>query len=66
MKLRTLSAEKRIYLKRCPRCRGDIQAGIDQYGKYIHCLQCGFAADIERPNPFAAPLPEPAQRKEAV
>ena len=44
---------RRIYLKQCPRCNGDIHAGNDQYGKYIHCLQCGYSADVERPNPFA-------------
>lgn len=51
--MRSTNSDRSIYLKRCPRCRGDIHASRDQYGKYIHCLQCGYAADIPRPNPFA-------------
>lgn len=31
-----------LYLKACPRCRGDIQLDDDQYGRYMECLQCGF------------------------
>lgn len=54
--MRSTNSDGGIYLKRCPRCRGDIHASRDQYGRYIHCLQCGYAADIARPNPFAAEL----------
>ncbi len=52
--LRAFGADGSIYLKRCPRCGGDIHTARDEYGGYIHCLQCGYTADIERPNPFAA------------
>ena len=31
-----------LYLKSCPRCRGDITLDEDQYGRYMECLQCGF------------------------
>ena len=31
-----------LYLKACPRCRGDIQLDTEQYGRYMECLQCGF------------------------
>ncbi|MDA1256314.1 MAG: hypothetical protein O3C10_00500 [Chloroflexi bacterium] len=31
-----------LYLKSCPRCRGDIQLDTDQFGLYMECLQCGF------------------------
>ena len=35
-----------IYLKQCPRCRGDLSVKSDQYGDYISCLQCGYTAEI--------------------
>ena len=41
---------RNIYLKQCPRCAGDLSAGSDHYGRYIHCLQCGYMADIEFSN----------------
>ena len=34
-----------LYLKACPRCRGDVKFADDQYGKYLECLQCGFIVD---------------------
>lgn len=52
MSMRSWNSERTIYLKGCPRCKGDIRASQDEYGKYIHCLQCGYAADVERPNMF--------------
>ena len=30
-----------FWLKSCPRCRGDLHEGLDFYGPYIACLQCG-------------------------
>lgn len=39
------SAEDRtamIWLKRCPRCKGDIQDNRDIYGCYFVCIQCGY------------------------
>ncbi len=30
-----------IWLKRCPRCDGDLFENSDMYGRYIACLQCG-------------------------
>ena len=32
----------------CPRCRGDIAVETDSYGPFIHCLMCGFMADIPK------------------
>ena len=49
MTLRRSKPGRTIYLKHCPRCSGDIGVGSDQYGGYIHCLQCGYMADIENP-----------------
>ena len=31
-----------LYLKACPRCRGDIHYATDIDGPYLQCLQCGF------------------------
>ena len=38
---------RNIYFKQCRRCNGDISTSSDQYGDYIHCLQCGYMADIK-------------------
>lgn len=38
---------RNIYFKQCPRCNGDISASSDHYGNYVHCLQCGYMADIK-------------------
>lgn len=48
MYFRQTNLKRRIFLKRCPRCSGDLSADSDQYGSYVHCLQCGYMADIER------------------
>ena len=40
-----------LFLKTCPRCRGDIYVDKDAYGHYAECLQCGFSRDL--PNPAA-------------
>ena len=39
-----------MYLKACPRCRGDMNSRIDVYGAYRECLQCGNMIDEEKPN----------------
>lgn len=31
-----------LYLKACPRCRGDVKYERDIYGPFLECLQCGF------------------------
>lgn len=30
-----------MWLKACPRCRGDLYEGRDHFGAYIECAQCG-------------------------
>lgn len=32
-----------LYLKACPRCRGDVHYAVDIDGPFLQCLQCGFA-----------------------
>ncbi len=34
-----------IFLKNCPKCRGDMVLDRDMYGDYIKCLQCGLIND---------------------
>ena len=34
-----------IKIKACHRCRGDRELVQDQYGSYVHCLQCGWTLD---------------------
>ena len=33
------------FLKRCPKCVGDLVLQSDQYGRFLCCLQCGFIKD---------------------
>ena len=40
---------REIFLKQCPRCNGDVSTNSDHYGNYLHCLQCGYMADIKDP-----------------
>ncbi len=30
-----------MWLKSCPRCRGDLLADSDYYSRYLTCIQCG-------------------------
>lgn len=30
-----------IWLKACPRCRGDLFLDSDAYGRFVSCIQCG-------------------------
>ena len=36
-----------FFLKACPRCRGDIYVDRDNYGPFLHCMQCGYIKDLE-------------------
>jgi hypothetical protein len=35
-----------MFLKGCPKCKGDLLVDEDTYGKYVSCLQCGFMQDL--------------------
>ncbi len=48
MYFRQTNLNRRIFLKQCPRCSGDLSSDSDQYGRYVHCLQCGYVADIKQ------------------
>jgi hypothetical protein len=30
-----------FWLKLCPKCQGDLHDGVDGFGRYVTCLQCG-------------------------
>lgn len=40
-----------MYLKGCPRCKGDLQSNNDTYGTYQKCIQCGFLKDVSVQSP---------------
>jgi DNA-directed RNA polymerase subunit M/transcription elongation factor TFIIS len=35
-----------MFLKACPRCRGDLYINRDIYGTYLECVQCGYIRDL--------------------
>ena len=52
-----------LYLKACPRCKGDVHTNRDMYGHYGECLQCGYMVDIDLPNgALSARLPRTSEK----
>ncbi len=49
----------RLWLKRCPRCGGDLLLEQDAYGKYMACLQCGGSVDIDERRELVGVTPTP-------
>ena len=48
-----------VWLKECPRCRGDLYLNKDTYVWYRKCLQCGYledSADFFVPDPTGIPV----------
>ena len=35
-----------VWLKGCPKCKGDLFLEQDNYGKFQTCLQCGYAKEL--------------------
>ena len=35
-----------VWLKACPRCKGDLFLDDDHYGKFKSCVQCGYIRDL--------------------
>jgi hypothetical protein len=31
-----------VWIRCCPRCKGDLQDNQDIYGNYFVCIQCGY------------------------
>lgn len=42
-----------IWIKSCPKCRGDLVEIDDIYGKYVSCLQCGREMVAVKPDTSA-------------
>ena len=52
-----MEAKAMLYLKACPRCKGDLHANRDIYGSYRQCLQCGYMQDVNKPSKlFSVPI----------
>ncbi|MDX9803207.1 MAG: hypothetical protein RBS96_04180 [Dehalococcoidales bacterium] len=34
-------------MKSCPKCNGDLYLDYDEDGMFNHCLQCGYAGNID-------------------
>jgi uncharacterized protein YbaR (Trm112 family) len=43
-----------VWLKACPKCKGDLFLDEDHYGKYKSCIQCGYIKDLTD-GPIAMP-----------
>ena len=35
-----------VWLKGCPKCKGDLFLDGDSYGKFQSCIQCGYIRDL--------------------
>ena len=55
-----------IFLKACPKCRGDIVLDRDMYGGYARCLQCGYLKDVTGKYEEVKDTPELARELEAA
>lgn len=60
-----------LKLKGCPKCQGTLNLVSDMYGRYVNCLQCGFAKDLpdtlSHTRAAAIPAPElPAIQRKAA
>ncbi len=57
-----------VFLKACPKCRGDLAMASDIYGDFLACLQCGLIkerAKKEAPGKRSAVSDPTPQRKAA-
>jgi len=39
-----------IYLKDCPRCKGDLYDSSDKHGSFVSCFQCGYLKEKNESN----------------
>jgi hypothetical protein len=45
-----------LWIKGCPKCRGDLYSDRDIMGYYRQCLQCGYTFYEQRRRPMRLPL----------
>ena len=50
-----------VWLKGCPKCKGDLYLDQDTYGKFQSCLQCGYIRDLIDPATAVAEQSLPTQ-----
>jgi hypothetical protein len=49
-----------LWLKGCPKCKGDLYSDRDIMGYYRQCLQCGYTFYEQRRRRLRPPVPAPA------
>ena len=51
-----------IYFGSCPKCKGDVEASIDEYhNKVLKCLQCSFTVSTVSMFQFRHPIKQGAE-----
>ena len=53
-----------MWLKSCPKCRGDLFLDKDEYGWYKECLQCGYMSYQNEQQQRVAGAPSKAKERE--
>ena len=54
-----------VWLKACPKCKGDLFLDEDHYGKFKSCVQCGYIRDLVETSQANAQPPRLATAAEA-
>ena len=49
-----------LWLKGCPKCKGDLYSDLDIMGYYRQCLQCGYTFYEQRRREVRPPVRVPA------
>jgi uncharacterized Zn finger protein (UPF0148 family) len=55
-----------VWLKACPKCKGDLFLDEDHYGKFKSCAQCGYIRDLVESHQETAQPPRLATLSEAT
>jgi hypothetical protein len=48
-----------LWIKGCPKCKGDLYSDSDIMGYYRQCLQCGYTFYEQRRRPMSLTVEEP-------
>ena len=60
----TEGGDAMFLLKACPRCKGDIFVDRDNYGPFLHCMQCGYIKDLEESSKIRVHVQIPQAKEE--
>ena len=57
-----------VFLKACPKCKGDLAMASDIYGDFLECLQCGLIKDRTKEAATAGrrPVSDPNPQRKAA